>query len=338
MNLHDTSYKLLFSYPEMVKDLLTGFVHEKWVENVDFNTLEPYKTDFISEKFHSRNDDLIWRVRYQENWLYIYIILEFQSSIDDFMAIRLWVYIGLLYQHLIKTEKLNRHDKLPPVLPLVLYNGNQRWNAPISLDSLIHPAPEGLAQYRPQLHYLLIDELAYQDAELSPLKNLVAALFRMENSRNHEQADTIIVEVIKALADWLDSPEQAGLKRAFVAWLKQIYLPRHLPNTPMPVINELEEVRIMLEERVQQWYAEGMQIGVQQGLQQGEYFGLQRGRQEEKQRDILMILEIRFGELPLSLVEQVKSMTEMNLLETCLKQAVLVESLTVFCEQWVKTN
>ncbi|ALG68508.2 DUF4351 domain-containing protein [Beggiatoa leptomitoformis] len=95
----------------------------------------------------------------------------------------------------------------------------------------------------------------------------------------------------------------------------------------------------MLEERVQQWYAEGMQIGVQQGLQQGlqqgEYFGLQRGRQEEKQRDILMILETRFGELPLSLVEQVKSMTEMNLLETCLKQAVLVESLTVFCEQWV---
>src|SRR5690554_1576078 len=28
---HDHSYKLLFSHPEMVKDLLTGFVKEAWV-------------------------------------------------------------------------------------------------------------------------------------------------------------------------------------------------------------------------------------------------------------------------------------------------------------------
>jgi hypothetical protein len=37
---HDHSYKLLFSNPEMVEDLLRGFVHEDWVEEVDFASLE----------------------------------------------------------------------------------------------------------------------------------------------------------------------------------------------------------------------------------------------------------------------------------------------------------
>jgi hypothetical protein len=37
---HDNSYKLLFSHPEMVEDLLKGFVKENWVGECDFSTLE----------------------------------------------------------------------------------------------------------------------------------------------------------------------------------------------------------------------------------------------------------------------------------------------------------
>jgi hypothetical protein len=40
---YDHSYKLLFSHPEMVSDLLRGFVHEDWVAQVDFATLERFK-------------------------------------------------------------------------------------------------------------------------------------------------------------------------------------------------------------------------------------------------------------------------------------------------------
>lgn len=37
---HDHSYKLLFTHPEMVADLLRGFVREDWVAELDFSTLE----------------------------------------------------------------------------------------------------------------------------------------------------------------------------------------------------------------------------------------------------------------------------------------------------------
>jgi hypothetical protein len=37
---HDTGYKLLFSHPETVRDLLTGYVPGEWIAEADFATLE----------------------------------------------------------------------------------------------------------------------------------------------------------------------------------------------------------------------------------------------------------------------------------------------------------
>ena len=72
---------------------------------------------------------MIWRLRWGEEWLYVYLLLEFQSTINRFMAVRVMVYLGLLYQDLIKTKQLTRTGRLPPVLPVVLYNGKPRWTA-----------------------------------------------------------------------------------------------------------------------------------------------------------------------------------------------------------------
>ncbi|MBF0303721.1 MAG: Rpn family recombination-promoting nuclease/putative transposase, partial [Desulfamplus sp.] len=52
---HDTGYKLLFSHPELVKDLLTGFVKEDWVKEMDFSTLESVETSFITDDLRERH-------------------------------------------------------------------------------------------------------------------------------------------------------------------------------------------------------------------------------------------------------------------------------------------
>ncbi len=45
---------------------------------------------------------------------------------DPFMAVRVLVYTGLLYQDLIRRGALDEAGRLPPVLPVVLYNGPER--------------------------------------------------------------------------------------------------------------------------------------------------------------------------------------------------------------------
>jgi len=79
---HDHSYKFLFSHARMVEDLLKGFVREEWVTQLDFSTLEKVNNSYVSDTLQERQDDIVWRIRGGETRLYVYILLEFQSTVD----------------------------------------------------------------------------------------------------------------------------------------------------------------------------------------------------------------------------------------------------------------
>ena len=270
---HDHSYKLLFSHAELVADLLGGFVHEPWVEQLDLTTLERVSGSYVSDDLREREDDLIWRVRWGEGWLYVYLLLEFQSTVDRYMAVRLLTYVGLLYQDLIKSKQTLKDGRLPPVLPLVLYNGETRWNASEEIADLIVPVPGGLEAYRPSLKYLLLDEGRYDETELAGLRNMAAAVFRLENSRTPED----VRRVVRLLLEWLHAPEQTELRRAFTVWLGRVLLPGRLSGVELPLINELQEVETMLAERAKEWTKQWWEGGVEQGMQQGMQQGVQQG-------------------------------------------------------------
>ncbi|HUT78634.1 MAG TPA: Rpn family recombination-promoting nuclease/putative transposase, partial [Polyangia bacterium] len=134
---HDHGYKLIFSHPEVVRDLLRGFVHEEWVKRLDFDTLERVNKSFVAENLRERENDILWRVRFGGEWLYVYVLLEFQSTVDRFMALRVLAYLALLYQDLVHSRQIGEGGLLPPVLPLVLYNGDRPWNADVEIGDLV---------------------------------------------------------------------------------------------------------------------------------------------------------------------------------------------------------
>ena len=269
----------------MVADLINGFVHEDWVKELDFTTLEKQSGSYVSEDLRPRADDIIWRVRWRDRWLYVYLLLEFQSSVDPFMAIRVMVYIGLLYQDLIRTGQLTPEGLLPPVLPLVLYNGRAKWTAKIEVAELIASPSGELAHYQPRLTYCLLAENRFSSADLAPLHNLSAALFQLENSRGPEE----LQQVVTRLVEWLQAPEQASLRRAFAGWLRDVLLPARLPGVRIEAVMELSEVKNMLAERVMEWTEQWKQQGLEEGRKEG--------RKEERSLLLQELLTEKFGPL-----------------------------------------
>ncbi len=277
---HDHPYKILFSHPEMVRDLLGTFVREDWVAQLDFKTLEKQNARFVTDDLREREDDLIWRVRLAGRWLYVYILIEFQSSPDRFMAVRLMTYVGLLYQDLIRSGLITGSDLLPPVLPLVLYNGRARWTPPLGMGDLLAESPGSLKRYRPAFGYLLIDEGAYREADLTVHHNAVAALFRLESCRTPEE----VREVVADLVAWLKAPEQTRLRRDFAIWFGRTFLPGRVPGVVIPEFYDLQEVDAMLSETVRewtiQWKEQGLAEGRAKGLAEGRAKGLAEGKAE----------------------------------------------------------
>jgi len=80
----------------MVADLLHGFVHEDWVQHLDFDSLEKVSGTYVTDVVRDREDDVIWKVRWRQDWLYVYLLIEFQSTVGRYMAVRILVYLGLL--------------------------------------------------------------------------------------------------------------------------------------------------------------------------------------------------------------------------------------------------
>ena len=270
-NRHDHSYKLMFSHKQMVRDLLTGFVNEAWVEQLDFSQMEQVSGTYITDELRDREDDMIWRIWWRDRWLYVYLLLEFQSSEDKHMAVRIMSYLGLLYQDLIRQEAFTPSGKLPPVLPIVLYNGEKRWNAAQNIADLVEPVPGGLEDYRPNLRYLLLDEGAIVDAPgwSDEMRNIVAAVFRIEKHRDEKD----VSDAMGHLAEWLSGPEQSSLRRAIIIWFYRVLLPNRAPGLEFPEVNDftnLHEVHDMLAERIKKWPEQWEARGEARGEVKGE--------------------------------------------------------------------
>jgi predicted transposase YdaD len=69
-NDHDSSYKFLFSKPELVRDLIVGFIPDDWLHSLDYTTLKKVPGGYVSEDFRHRADDIVWRVKVGSDWVY----------------------------------------------------------------------------------------------------------------------------------------------------------------------------------------------------------------------------------------------------------------------------
>lgn len=139
--MHDPIYKRLFDSPRMVADLLRAVGHGEWLDEIDVATLEKLPGEHVCDHGQQRRGDAVWRVRFQNGWLYLLVMLEFQSVNDPRMALRNLEYTALLYQELGRRGELGEPGRWPPVLPVVLYNGDARWTAALGIHDLIAPSP-----------------------------------------------------------------------------------------------------------------------------------------------------------------------------------------------------
>lgn len=299
MHPHDTGYKLLFSDPLMVRDLVQGFVEDPWLRQLDFSTLERVNGQYVTEDMRGREDDVVWRVRSGEDWVYLYLLIEFQSSDERFMALRMMVYVGLLYQDLIRQKQLGEDGLLPPVLPIVLYNGEPRWRAPTELAALLPRLPAFLTSLQPQMRYVLIDEGAYSNEALSGLpQNLAAAIFRLEQPQTPEMVRELIDELEAATR----GEAYKTVRRVVTLWIRAALKRNRKYPILLPELDDLQELRIMLSQRIEQWaegfLATGRQEGRLEGRQEGRQEGRLEGRLEGEIRVLSRLLRRRFGDLP----------------------------------------
>ncbi|WP_193092713.1 Rpn family recombination-promoting nuclease/putative transposase [Halomonas colorata] len=319
-NHYDTGYKELFSYPEFVQQLLEGFAPPEISELMDFSTLKLHSGNYITPLFEEKFEDLVWSV--QVNWqgatqeVYLYLLLEFQSRVDRTMPIRLMHYVACFYDHLLKAKATTPGKGLPPVFPVVLYNGNPRWTAPQDIYDMVQPEPPAfLKPYQPHLRYYVIDEGAYSNQELAQRHSPLSGIFGIENAATSweslQQAVDRIVAIIQA------DPHKPRIDPIITRWVKR-HLQRLGAGVNLEALTSLVEDKNMLAENLENLVKKERLEGRQEGRLEGRQEGHQQGTLEAKRnsaRKLIALTEMtdqliaEIEELPIEDVERLRAET-----------------------------
>ena len=298
-NVHDSGYKKLFSNHTIFRQLLETFVDEPWVKELDFSQAETLDKSFVADHYKATESDLIYQVKLQGRDVYIYLLLEFQSSVDRFMAVRVGYYTLAFYMDYI--ANYTAIEKLPALFPIVVYNGSDRWSAPERLSELVEAEPS-LGDYGLQCRYFKIAENELEREQLLAISNLVSTLFLAESHYDIEL-------LIEAFVRLFNQEEDKRAVSLLVNWFYQLVVHGRVAEQDYEALAQeyhtAQEVRTMLiealakekEQSRQQGIEWGFEQGIEQGVEQGVEQGIEQGR-VAMQITLEQLLKSRFETLP----------------------------------------
>jgi len=280
MSTQDGSYKWLFGEPRLIEDLLRAYVPGPW-EHADFSTLERVNASYVDERERQRHDDMVWRLRVGERWVWVYLLLEFQQELEPHMALRMLGYVALLAQHLARENQRNDDGSIPLLLPVVLYTGEARWTSVTEAAELFDDSLPTLSAYVPHLKYVLLEQTRLVRHEVPATANLAQAIFELEQGQSREH----VGRLLQALQRWLADEGSAPMRRHLTVWLKHwLHRSRRRGSIveDLQTLPDLLEPTMKLHEKLELWY--------DQAVEQGQHQGLAKA--------VALQARLRFGELP----------------------------------------
>ena len=136
---HDKGYKRRLSNPREFLHFLRKYVKADWAKDLQESQLRLCDKEYIDKDYEGREADLVYEVTKADGEkMIIFILQELQSTVDYTMIFRILMYVvSILLRYFMNTEKKVREQKdfkLPAVVPIVFYNGEESWTAVRSMQ------------------------------------------------------------------------------------------------------------------------------------------------------------------------------------------------------------
>jgi len=301
ITIHDSGYKHLFSNKVIFRQLIETFVTEEWVKELDFDTCQKIDKSFISEHYKETESDIIYQIPFRGKESYLIILIEFQSTVHRFMALRVLNYLTNFYMDYLKSNK--KVKKLPPIFPIVLYSGDKTWTAPVNLSELIENN-ELLGKYGLNFEYFKIAINGYPKETLLKIKNIVSTLFLAEGHYDIHLLEQELVDLFQR-----ESDKQAI--SLFLNWFKQLAVHDRIDERDYSTLHQIyantQEVNMLVtsirEERKRLY---------ESGIAKGQTQGITQGRLEEKRNMAKMLLH---EGMDISFITKVTQLSEEEILK-----------------------
>ncbi len=286
INPHDHFFKVLFTSKQNAIEFVQHYLPAEVVQCLDLPTLEISKDSFIDASLSEHYSDLLYQVALQDGQpSYVYLLFDHKSYVDPLVGLQLLGYMVRIWELWLSQEKEKRKEqrkqqeqvpklRLPSIMPIVLYHGEESWQVTTEFTALCEPPPE-LARYVPSFEYWLCDLSQYSDEELkSAVLSVVlqTGLLALKYALRPGLQLAELFELLRQLSNQRTGLEYLESLLRYVSVNKNV-TDEELNRVVKEVFYNQEDI---MTDIAQKWIAQGLNEGLARGLNEG----LARGRVE----------------------------------------------------------
>ena len=282
---NDGIHKFAYGHREVFVDMLR-LVAPALEAEFDFERAEELPAAYVRPargRFAQRFGDIAWRVPARRGGASLVVVVEFQSTVNRDMAQRMRE-----YGRMARERPTEPGSGPPALLPIVLYNGSDRWTAPgaTTLPKSWSLATQlVLAPYQGWDYVLLSLERLRSTGGLArlPLANRAAATLRL-------QAERMPAELLTRFRrEWVRFTRDADAptRRVLHVWTGALLSNMSGTESALPPLAELEGLKggtnmaTVSEALFAEWFADVRAQHVAEGVEQGIEQGVEQGVEQE---------------------------------------------------------
>jgi predicted transposase/invertase (TIGR01784 family) len=267
---HDALIKKLLGEVIVAIEFLNHNLSAEFKQLIDLPRLKVEKESFITNDLRHQLSDIVYSVpTIDGDTTFVYVLVEHQSTNDQFIALRLWQYMLLLWERHKKDK-----NKLPLIYPIVIYNGKNPYSAAKNLWQLFDN--QVLAKKLLTEDYQLIDLQSMPDDEIVKQKNLGMMQYMLKHIHTRD--------LLKLWEDFLVKfqPEIVVDKASGYIYIRSFlwYSDARLAEGKQLELEQILDKHLPTEEKdnimrtiAEKYIDEGIDIGRQDGIKIGKAEG-----------------------------------------------------------------
>lgn len=195
-NPHDKIFRKALEKKENVIQIINEFLEKE--DKITEEDVEKYSSSYILDKLKNSEADVVYKIKNKD----VFFLIEHQTKVDYSMPYRILKYELAIIDSVIIDEKgryKNKEYKYPIIIPIVLYTGENKWNAELDLRKV----QLGWKRYNglELSKYNVYDINNISDEKLLKEKPIVNKLMLMEKSKTEMEFIENLKKISKEFND-----------------------------------------------------------------------------------------------------------------------------------------
>ena len=330
---HEGLFLKVFKNKENTKHFLQKHLPKDISQHIDWDNMYLESTSYLDDQLRKHFSDLVFSVQLKGQEFAaskIYLLFEHKSTSEGLVAIQILRYMALQWKEMFDQGKTTP-DMLPPIIPIVIYQGRESWRPRTSFKEIVEIPSEAFRTFIPDFSF---------------------AFFNVKNVDRVKVQQNVILKFYVEMIRALDSPELKDLlpqlTKGFYESLGEktaleyieIFFKYLVKSTEIVDKEDYKRALEILPEGgdkvmttlAEQWMQEGRQEVL---AQKDKWISEAKSKAETQtyQENLLEVLSERFGTVSNSLISRIKSINSQESLKMLFKQCLRVNSLEEFKEQ-----